>query len=71
MSDDDSMITSMDKEKKTLTLKPKLALNTDADSEANAIKRPSKRRIVRREDIVAEKLATPRLPKRNAPAKSL
>lgn len=69
MSDDDSMITSMDKEKKTLTLKPKLALNTDADSEANAIKRPSKRRIVRREDIVAEKLATPRLPKRNAPAK--
>ncbi|WP_020558022.1 ProQ/FINO family protein [Thiofilum flexile] len=55
----------MDKEKKTLSLKPKLALNTDTDSEST-VKRPNKRRVIRREDIVAERLATAR-PPRNAP----
>lgn len=57
----------MDKEKKILTLKPKLTLNTDNNSEANALKRPNKRRVIRREDIVPERLATARPPKRSAP----
>lgn len=52
------MITLMDKEKKTLSLKPKQLVTSD--NETNALKRPSKRRVVRREDIPAEKLANAR-----------
>ena len=67
MSDNDLMITFMDKEKKILTLKPKPALTTD--TETNLLKRPSKRRLVRREDIVPERLASARPPKQHAPTR--
>ncbi|MEN9432431.1 MAG: ProQ/FINO family [Pseudomonadota bacterium] len=50
------MIAPMEKEKKTLSLKPK---QPTVDAEGT-IKRPTKRRVVRREDIPAEKLANAR-----------